>query len=245
MKLSRLLAYARFDLRLLARNGESLLLVAGLRLLFLVFFSSVDVLPTGSANSAVNVLVPGIMTLAIFSTGFVNLAISTGFDRQYGALKRLGASPLRRSELVAAKMSVVGLVVVVQVLVLFAVGRLLGWDGPLALGPFAGAAFLGLAAFSGAGLLLAGRLPGLLALAAANAIYVVLLLVSGLLIPLEELPGPLATIAKILPTGALVQLLTESTGGPSASGSAWAVLATWAVVMPATAARLMRWAPNS
>ena len=121
MKLSRLLAYARFDLRLLARNGESLLLVAGLPLLFLVFFSSVDVLPTGSANSAVNVLVPGIMTLAIFSTGFVNLAISTGFDRQYGALKRLGASPLRRSELVAAKMSVVGLVVVVQVLVLFAV----------------------------------------------------------------------------------------------------------------------------
>lgn len=243
MNVSRVMAVAKFEARLLARNSESLLLVAGLPLLLLVFFSLVEVLPSGDGE-AVDALVPGIVALAVFSTGFVNMAISTGFDRQYGALKRLGASPLRRSELVAAKSAVAAGVVVVQVAVLLALGRALGWDGPLSLGSLLGAVGLGLLGFVGLGLLLAGRLPGLMALAVANAIYVVALLVSGLLIPLDELPAVLGSAARVLPTGALVSLTTAATSDAEAHSSAWPVLAFWAICAPAMAARLMRWAPE-
>lgn len=243
MSRARVMATARFEARLLARNGESLLLVAGLPILLLIFFSTVDVLPSADRD-AVDVLVPGIVSLAVFSTAFVNLAISTGFDRQYGALKRLGASPLRRGELVLAKVLVASAVVVVQTVVLLVLGLLLGWDGPLSPLVVAGAIALALPAFGGLGLLLAGRLPGLLALAAANAIYVVLLLVSGLLIPLDELPSALAAVARVLPTGALVSLVDSGTSDVSAHGSAWWVLLGWAVAAPLAAARLMRWAPE-
>ena len=243
MSLARILATARFEARLLVRNGESLLLVAGLPILLLVFFSTVEVLPSGDRDG-VDVLVPGNVTLAVFSTAFVNLAISTGFDRQYGALKRLGASPLQRSELIAAKILVVTAVVVVQTIALLALGALLGWTGPLSPELLVPAIVLGVIGFSGLGLLLAGRLPGLLALAAANAIYVVLLLVSGLLIPLDELPGALAVVARVLPTGALVSLVDSATSDVDAHGSAWWVLLAWAVLSPVLAARLMRWAPE-
>jgi len=242
--IARIVSYYRFELRLLGRNGESLLLVAGLPILLLVFFSTVEVLPTGAAQDPVDVLVPGIVTLAVFSTGFVNLAISTGFDRQYGSLKRLGASPLRRGELICSKLAVVATVTIAQATVLLSVGRILGWSGTIDFGDLSLGMALGSIAFTGAALLLAGRLPGVAALATANAIYIVALLISGLLIPLAELPATLRTIAYALPTGALVEITTGATGGADASTRAWLVLVAWAVLTPPLAARFIRWAPN-
>ncbi len=50
------------------------------------------------------------------------------------------------------------------------------------------AVVLGTAAFAGVGLCMAGRLKALVTLAAANGLYLVLLLLSGMVIPLDELP---------------------------------------------------------
>ncbi len=70
--------------------------------LLLVFFSLVDVLPTG-ADDPVDFLFPGVLALAVMSTSMVALAIATGFERQLGVLKRLGATPLTRGQLLGAK----------------------------------------------------------------------------------------------------------------------------------------------
>ena len=45
--MSRFRSQLRTELQLVARNGEQLLLTVGIPVLLLVFFSLVDVLPTG------------------------------------------------------------------------------------------------------------------------------------------------------------------------------------------------------
>ena len=122
-------------------------------------------------------LFPGIIALAVMSTAMVSLAIATGFERSTKVLKRLGASPLRRGELLAAKTVSIVLIEVLQIVVLTAEALLLGWrpDG-VQVAALVGALVLGTIAFAGIGLLLAGTLPALTTLAAANGLYLVLLL---------------------------------------------------------------------
>ena len=121
-------ALARAELVLTARRGESVLLTIGIPLLVLGFFSAVDVIPTGDADDPVDVLAPGVLALAIMSTAMVQLAIGTAFERQYGVLKRLGATPLTRPQLLAAKIAAVVCVELVQVALVIGLALALGWN---------------------------------------------------------------------------------------------------------------------
>lgn len=239
----RLLAVQlRAELRLVARNGEQLLVAFGIPLLLLVFFSVVDVLPTGAGDS-VDFLTPGIIALAVMSAAMVSLGIATGFERSYKVLKRLGATPLGRGRLVAAKALSVAVVELVQVAALLVVGLLLGWrpDGAAWLAA-AAAVVAGTAAFAGIGLALAGRLRAEINLAAQNGLYIVLLLLGGMVITTDELPGALRAVSHALPSTALADVLRESlAGGGDHPGLSWMVLAAWALAMPALAARTFRW----
>jgi ABC-2 type transport system permease protein len=235
-----LLAHVRLELSLLARNGESLLLTLGIPLLLLAFFASVDVLPID--GEPIDFLAPGVLALAVLSTSFANLAISTGFEREYGVLKRLGATPLGRPRLLAAKTIAVAVVQLVQIAALWLLALALDWDPSVDVAPFVAAVVLGTVAFAGLGLCLAGSCRALVALAAANGLFIVLLLLSGMVIPLEELPDPVRAVARALPSGALAEAVRGSlTAGIEVPGRAWLVLATWAVAAPALATRLFRW----
>jgi ABC-2 type transport system ATP-binding protein len=242
-----LTAQLRAELTMLATNGETVFLTLGIPVLFLLFFSGVHVLPTGTPHP-VDFLVPGILALAVMSTAMTALGIGTGFDRGYGVLKRLGTTPLGRPRLLTAKIAAIVAVELVQAAVLVAVGYGLGWNpgGPGGGGVLAGAAVaamvLGTVAFGGIGLLLAGRLKPLVNLAVVNALFVVLLLLGGMLIPLGKLPGWLAGVAEVLPASALADALhaTLGRGGP-VSARDWAVLAAWAVAAPVAAGLTFRW----
>lgn len=236
------LSQLRIELTLSSRQGEQLLVSLGIPLLVLVFFSSVDVLPVPTEDP-VDFLAPGVLALAVMSTALVSLGIGTGFERSYGVLKRLGAAPLGRGRWVAAKITTVLLTVVIQWLVLTIVAVALGWSPPSSGWLVAiGGGLLGVAAFGGLGLLMAGTLPGLATLAGANALYLVLLLTGGMVVPLEELPGPLASLSKLLPAAPLAEVLTGSLV-PDASVASWAwwSLLVWAVAAPLAAALLFRW----
>lgn len=240
--MSAVTAQTKAELRMTLRRGESLLLTLGIPVLLLVFFSLVDVLPTGTRDP-VDFLAPGVLALAVMSAAMVGLAISTGFERQYGVLKRLGTTPLGRGNLLIAKIGAILLVEVVQFVVLVTVGITLGWR-PVARGIAPGllAVLLGTAAFAGLGMCMAGRWKAELVLAGANGLYLVLLLVSGMMIPLAKLPGPLRAVARLLPSAALAELLHGTlTAGGGASGRAWLVLAVWAVATPVLAARIFQW----
>lgn len=234
------LAQLTTEVRLTLRRGESLLLVLGLPLFFLAFFAGVDVLPTGPGR-AIDFLTPGILALAVMSTAMVSLSIATGFERSYGVLKRLGATPLGRPRLVAAKTAGVVVVELVQLAVLVPVAFVLGWE-PDAVWPAAVAGVvLGTAAFAGIGLVLAGRLRAELNLAASNGLYLVLLLVSGMMFSLDELPAAARAVARVLPSGALAEVLRGALSADAIPARAWAVLSAWALAAPVAASRLFRW----
>jgi ABC-2 type transport system permease protein len=231
-------AHLRLELVLLARNGESLLLTLGIPMLLLVFFTNVDVLPI--EGEPIDFLAPGVLALAVLSSAFVNLAIAVGFEREYGVLKRLGATPLGRPRLLGAKTLAIVAVEAVQVAVLWPLALALGWDPSLEPAFFVGVV-LGTVAFAGLGLCLAGSLKALVTLAAANGLYLVLLLLSGMVIPLDELPDAARALARLLPSAALTEVVRGTLSDASVAGRAWAVLTAWAVAAPLLAIRLFRW----
>ena len=241
------LAQLRTEVTLTLRNKESLLLTLGIPVGLLVFFSTVDVLPLDAVldpgDEPVDVLAPGVLALAILSMAMTGLAIATGFERSYGVLKRLGATPLGRPRLLAAKIAGVVAVEVLQAAVLVPVALLLGWEPSLSVLPLLGAVVLGTSAFAGLGLWMAGTLRAELTLALANGLYLVLLLLGGFVIPLAELPDALRTVAEALPSSALVDLVTAAFDGTAGPARAWLVLAGWAVATPIVAAKTFRWAP--
>ena len=235
-------AQTRAEILMTLRRGESLLLTLAIPVGLLVFFSLVDVLPT-STDEPVDFLAPGIMALAVMSAAMVGLAIATAFERQYGVLKRIGTTPLGRTNLLVAKITAIAVVELVQFAVLLPVGLALGWRPPVAgLAPALVAVLLGTCAFAGLGLAMAGSLRAEIVLAGANGLYLLLLLVSGMMIPLTKLPSGLAAIARLLPSSALADVLR---GCLSASfdvpSRAWIVLAVWAVVGPIVAIGVFRW----
>jgi ABC-2 type transport system permease protein len=240
---SALAVQARTELALSLRQGEQLLVSLVIPLLILVFFSLVDVLPLPEAvEEPVDFLTPGVLALAVMSSAMVSLGIGTAFERQYKVLKRLGATPLGRPRLIGAKILMILTLEVVQVTVLVSAAVVLGWrpageDVVLALP----AVVLGTAAFAGLGLLMAGTLRGTLTLAVANGLYLVLLLLGGMVIPLDRLPDGLRMVAELLPAAALAETLGGALGGTTAGARAWVVLAGWAVAAPIAAAALFRW----
>jgi ABC-2 type transport system permease protein len=177
------------------------------------------------------------------STSMVSLGIATGFERSYLVLKRLAATPLGTGRLITAKTVAVACVEAVQMVLLVAVGLALGWSPESANWLLAVAAVVvGTFAFAGIGLALAGNLRGEVNLAASNGLYLVLLLLGGVLFPLDRLPSVLETIGRITPTHALADVLADALmSAGTHTGSSWVVLGAWAVVMPAVAARTFRW----
>ena len=236
-----LVAQTKLETTLTLRRGESVLLTLVIPLLLLVFFSSVDVLPHGDIKS-VDFLVPGILALAVMSTAFTGQAIATGFERSYGVLKRLGASPLPRSILLSGKTLAVLLVEIVQVALICLVGLALGWNPHGSAPAVIVLCALATVTFSGLGLLMAGTLRPEATLAAANGLWLVLLLLGGVVFPISELPAWLQPIAHALPTTALSAGLRHTlTYGGVLRASDVIVLACWAVGSLALAARTFRW----
>ena len=242
-----LAAQLRAEVTMVFTNGETLFLTLGIPVVFLLFFSAVHVLPTGTPHP-VDFLVPGILALAVMSTSMTALSIGTGFERGYGVLKRLGSTPLGRPRLLAAKILAVLAVEVLQAAVLVAVGYLLGWHpgGPGGAGALVGQALvamvLGTMAFGGIGLVLAGVLKPLVNLAVVNALFVVLLLLGGLLVPLSKLPTWLADLSRALPAAALSEALHGTLGhGTPVTTRDWVVLVVWALAAPVVAGLTFRW----
>jgi ABC-2 type transport system permease protein len=236
-------AQSALELRTLVRNGEQLLLILIIPVLLLIAFGYENLISVG--GNRIDFVVPGIMALAVMSTAFTSQAIGTGFERRYGVLKRLGASPLSRSGLIAAKTLTVLAAELAQVAIVLLVGALLSWR-PMA-SPAAAAwvpllLLAGTAAFSGLALLLAGTLRAEATLAAANLLYLIFLGLGGVLFPLTKFPAAAQPVLKLLPAAALSDglraVLAHAGGLPVRD---LLVLCAWAVVAIALAARTFRW----
>lgn len=233
-----LTAQTGLELKLLLRNGEQLLLTMFIPITLLIGLS---LLPFGDLGEhRVDRIVPMVMMTAVMSTAFTGQAIAVGFDRRYGALKRLGATPLPRWGVIAGKCAAVLIVVVLQAILLGAIGVALGWRpgiGGLALGALVIA--LGTATFAAMGLLLGGTLKAEVVLALANILWFIMLGIASLVLVGDTVPTALTVIARLIPSGALAFALDTALTG-SVDWFGVAVLAAWGVVCGWLATRLFR-----
>ena len=234
-------AQAALETKMLLRNGEQLLLTVVIPTLLLVLFSSVDIVDTGKGKS-VDFLTPGILALAVMSTAFTGQAIATGFERRYGVLKRLASSPLPRWGLMTAKTASVLVTEILQIVLLTVIAFALGWS-PQG-NPFAVflLLILGTAAFSGLGLLMAGTLKAEATLAAANLVFLLLLVGGGVIVPMDKYPSGVQDVLGLLPISALSDGLRDVL--QHGAGMPWGdlgILGVWAVVGLAAAGKFFRW----
>jgi ABC-2 type transport system permease protein len=238
----QLVAQTRVELLLTLRRGESVLITLIVPVVLLIFFASLNIIPS-STDSAADFLLPGMLALAVMATGMVSLGIATAYERYYGVLKRLGSSPLPRGGLVAAKLISVLALEVIQVILLVGVAVLLyGWRPAGSPWLALGVLVLGTVTFAALGLAMAGALRAEVTLAGANALYLLFLLLGGGILPLNHLPAGLAAFAQILPAAALTQALQASlTNGAAFPGGALLTLAIWAVLILLVAIRTFHW----
>jgi ABC-2 type transport system permease protein len=237
-------AQAGLELRTLLRNGEQLVLTLIIPVLLLAAFSKED-LVSYPGHSRIDFLAPGILALAVMSTAFTSQAIATGFERRYGVLKRLGATPLSRRGLIAAKTLTVLVVEALQSILIIVVALALGWHPR---GGVAGVAWAVLlmvaatAAFSGLALLMAGTLRAEATLAAANLVYLIMLGIGAVVFPLTKFPAGSRHVLLLLPADALADgLRSVLQNGSGLPGGDLLVLLAWAAVGIALAARTFRW----
>lgn len=233
-----LVAQTGLELKLLLRNGEQLLLTMFIPITLLI---GLTLLPFGELGEhRVDKVVPMVMMTAVMSTAFTGQAIAVGFDRRYGALKRLGATPLPRWGVIAGKCAAVLIVVVLQAILLGAIGVALGWRpgiGGLALGALVIA--LGTATFAAMGLLLGGTLKAEVVLALANILWFIMLGVASLVLVGDSLPDVVTVLVRLVPSGALAFALESALTG-AIDWFGVAVLAVWGVVCGWLATRLFR-----
>jgi ABC-2 type transport system permease protein len=238
------LAQARMEARLLVRNGEQLLIAVVIPVIVLVgMVRGADRLGLDYDHPVVDVVTPGVLALAVMSTAFTSLAIATGFERRYGILKRLGASPLPRSGLLVGKVGALLAVEVLQLAVLSVVGLLLGWDPHLSVVSVVAAVLavlLGTAAFASLGLLMAGALRAEATLAAANLVYLLLLAAGAVILPASAYGG-FGDVAQWLPSGALGEAMREAFLDASLAWRDLLVLAGWTVLGTIATTRTFSW----
>jgi ABC-2 type transport system permease protein len=239
----RVLSQGAFESRLILRNGEQLLVTLILPALLLVALAQTSIvkLDLGGARR-IDFVTPGILTLAVMSTAFTSQAITTSFDRRNGVLRLLATTPLGRGGLLAGKVLAVLAVEIVQIVVLGGVALTLGWAPQVAgIGPALVAIALGTGAFTSLALLIAGVLRSEAVLAVANLLLVLLAVAGGALVSAKQLPGPLAGVAPLLPSGALGEALRGALLHGSLPIGAALVLGAWTLALGWGAARFFRW----
>lgn len=240
-RLAMLRAQTRTELVLILRNGEQVLLSLVIPVGLLVILAQLDVVSYDEPGVArIDYFTPGVIALAVMSAAFTGQAIATGFERHYGVLKRLGATPLPRSTLLLAKTLAILLVIFLQLLLLGSVAYSLGWEPQGSIPGVLLVLAVGTAAFSGMGLLLGGTLRGLTCLAVANLVWLLLFALGGVMFGLDKFGGA-ETVLQFLPTAALSDGLRDTLVHGDLAGDDLLVLAAWALGSLGLASRLFKW----
>ena len=100
--LTMLRAQGGLETRLALRNAEQVLLTLLIPAALLVGLTLIPALP--SPEPRISWFLASMLALAVMSSAFTSQAIALGFDRRYGALRRLAATALPRWLLVCGRL---------------------------------------------------------------------------------------------------------------------------------------------
>jgi ABC-2 type transport system permease protein len=208
-------------------------------LLFGALFERVVDIPGFGADDYVDFLVPGIVVMtALFTAGWNGMGIINDLDR--GVLARFLVSPARRSSLIAGPLGQLGVVVVIQSVIIVALGLTVGASLAGGVG--------GVAVMIGCSILLAWAIGGLsIAIAlvarkeetligAVNFLVLPLTFLSTAFMPSSLAPGWVEDVSRYNPVDWAIEAGREAIG----ADPDWSVIGTRAGLL-AAAALLCGW----
>ena len=174
---------------------------------------------------------PGVVVMAALFGGMLT-AIATVYDREFGMLRLMLASPAGVPAVLTGRAVAAALVGAVQGGIVLACAPLVLTVSPEGMAAAAGALALGALVSAVLGLLVAARLRSVENFAGViNVVLFPLLFVSGALYPTEGMPGPLRLLARLNPVTYQVDLMRHAFGQPAEFG-----LGTDALVLVAVTA---------
>jgi ABC-2 type transport system permease protein len=232
----------RLERRLFWRNPSAAFFNFLLPLLFLALFGAI----LHGNQHDLNVIVPGIAGMAVMSTTFTALAYNMTFLREQGVLKRIRGTPMPGT---CYLLAIAGNAVTnagLQIIIITVAGRVFfgtGWPkdwGELVL-------FLtaGVICFASLGVAFSHAIPNFESTSAyVNAVFLPVILISGVFYDAARAPGFIKGIATALP---LVHLI-DGLSGAMVKGTSIAtnidalgVIAAWSVLGVALAVRGFSW----
>ncbi|HZU61383.1 MAG TPA: ABC transporter permease [Solirubrobacteraceae bacterium] len=257
MSNGRLVAHQlRYDLLVIWRDPQSRFFTLALPLIFLVLLTSLfgnhSHVIDGQVIKNSTYYVPGICTLGIIATSFVNLVITLVAQRESGVLKRRRSTPVPAGVLIASRTLASVILAIVLVIVIVFVGRIAyGVHLPTRTLPaFVLAVVVGAASFC------------CIAFAAASfirnedsaqpiiqAITLPLYFISGVFVPVDQLSSTLKHVADVFPVihlnNALFKAFNPATTGSGIAGTDLLIVVAWGAAGLAIALWRFSWAPRS
>ena len=232
----------RLERRLFWRNPSAAFFNFLLPLLFLALFGAI----LHGNQHDLNVIVPGIAGMSVMSTTFTALAYNMTFLREQGVLKRIHGTPMPAG---AYLLGIAGNAIAnttLQIAIITIAGRVFfgtGW--PRDVGELLVFVAAGVLCFASLGVAFSHAIPNFESTAAyVNAVFLPVILISGVFYDAARAPGFIKGIAQGLP---LVHLINGLSGamvkgtGLGANISALGVIAAWAVLGVALAIRGFSW----
>jgi ABC-2 type transport system permease protein len=232
----------RLERRMFWRNPSAAFFNFVLPLLFLFLFGAVF----SSSQDDLDVIVPGIAGMSVMSTTFVALAMNMVFLREQGVLKRLRGTPLPSGAYLGGLAAHAITNTAIQLSFVIAAGALLFGvglpDNWLMLAVFVAAGVVCLGAL---GVALSHAIPNFdSAPAYVNAIFLPVVVISGVFYDADTAPAFMRDIAEVLPLTHLIDGLSAAmvTGAPFADQlSDLVVVVVWAALGTVLAVRGFSW----
>ncbi|MEU9335184.1 ABC transporter permease [Streptomyces sp. NPDC048290] len=191
----------------------------------------------------VDTYVPVAVLLGVIVSGTQTLPAGLTAYREQGVLRRMSATPVRPTALLASHMLVHGLAGVLAALIPLLLGRFL-YDVALP-GQAAGYALALLFAVAVAlalGAVISAVAPNLkIATAIGTSVLFPMMFCAGVWVPLRAMPDLLADIVRCTPFGAASEALGQAAAGDWPGWPPLLVMAAWTVVLSAAAVRWFRW----
>ena len=232
----------RLERKMFWRNPSAAFFNFVLPLLFLALFGAIY----SGSQADLDVIVPGIAGMSVMTTTFNALSMNLVFLREQGVLKRLRGTPLPSGSYLASLAAHAVTNTAIQLSIVVAAGALLFGVGLpedwLMLGVFVGA---GVACMASLGVALSHAIPNFdSAPAYVNAIFLPVIVLSGVFYDADAAPTFLRDIAQALPLTHLIDGLSAA----MISGAALAdhlddlaVLLIWGILGTVLAVRGFSW----
>lgn len=246
--MNTLVSQTFLETKLFLRRRDELLWTLAFPIMFMVLFGLIygDSTWSGMTMRSVDFLMPGIVVMGVMVTGIMRTSLGFVQEREKGIYRRLALTPLKRQTLIASHLLQHYLVILVQTLLLVAVGVFafkVQISGNMLL--FWLVLTVGSICFMSIGFVLTGFIKTARSATPINQMtYFIMMFLGGVFFPNNMLPGFLEPIANALPSAqmsdALRQILYHSAG----IGDIWTnlvIMAGWSLVCYLISLKVFRW----